>query len=75
MNSRDNERRAFIRGLRELKVKDVPACRKELMEVLGLKTRQSMTAYRNGRMKLDVVKADEIEQIFRKYGVQDCWGL
>ena len=67
--------RAFAKGLRELRVKDVEAARAELMAALGVNTAQSLRNYARGTKKtLDVVKAADIAAIFARYGVTDPWG-
>lgn len=66
--------RAFRKGLQELRVKDVAEARAKIAAVLGVTTKQSMTRYSLGRANLDVVKAAQIAEIFRQYGVENCWG-
>lgn len=66
--------RAFRKGLRQLRVMDAQAARKEIMSVLGVTTKQSFQRYANGKANLDVVKAARIAAVFTKYGVNDCWG-
>ena len=68
--------RAFNEGLRKLRVKDVPEVKAEIMQILGVSTRQSFARYASGRASnLDVTKAARIQEIFSKYGVPDCWGI
>lgn len=66
--------RAFRKGLREIKVGDNAAVREELAAALGVTTRQSLRAYADGTRLLDVEKAARVESVFRKYGVDNCWG-
>ena len=67
--------RAFDKGLRELRVKDVNAARAEIMAALGVNTAQSLRNYARGLKKtLDVEKAAAIAAIFARYGVADPWG-
>lgn len=67
--------RAFRKGLSEVRVKDVPEVKAELMEILGVTTKQSFIRYANGNVaNLDVEKARKIEALFERYGVVDCWG-
>lgn len=79
MNTTDNSNtinaRAFRKGLRELRVADVPAVKERIKAVLGIKTKQSLTRYASGKATLDVVKAARIADIFAEYGVADCWGI
>lgn len=57
-----------------MKVKDVPEVRAGIYSILGVTTKQSFQRYSGGRAKLDVLKALQIEDLFRAYGVTDCWG-
>ena len=67
--------KAFLKGLRELRVKDVEAARAEIMAALGVNTAQSLRNYARGLKKsLDVEKAANIAAIFARYGVADPWG-
>lgn len=67
--------RAFRKGLRELKVKDVQEVREGIYRILGVTTKQSFQRYSGGRaVRLDVLKAQQIEDLFAAYGVADCWG-
>ena len=67
--------RAFRKGLRELKVKDQPQVREAIYRILEVKTKQSFQRYSAGRAKrLDVLKAQQIADLFAAYGVADCWG-
>lgn len=67
--------RAFRKGLAELKVKDVPAVKAGISEILGITTKQSFIRYADGRVaNLDIEKAKRIEELFSSYGVASCWG-
>ena len=71
-----NPSKAFRKGLREIRVKDVPEVRAAIYRILGITTKQSFGYYANGCMvNLDVDKARQIESLFASYGVTDCWGL
>ena len=66
---------AFLRGLKELKVKELPEVRREIMDALGVTTPESFRNYAGGRhARLDVAKARRIEEIFARHGVSNCWG-
>lgn len=67
--------KAFRKGLRELRVKDVAEVRGKLAAILGVTTKQSLAKYSAGRGTLDVEKAAQIERLFKEYGVANCWGL
>lgn len=67
-------KKAFQKGLGEVRVCQLAACRQEIMRVLGVTTLQSLRNYAAGLKKLDVVTASEIELVFQKYGVNEPWG-
>ena len=70
-----NEKRAFAKGLKELRVKDVPVVKAGIMDILGVGTRHSFVRYADGRAEtLDVDKARRIEELFASFGVTDPWG-
>ena len=67
--------RAFRKGLSELRVKDVPAVKAAIRDILGVYTKPSFTRYADGKAKnLDVDKARAIEELFARYGVTQPWG-
>ena len=71
-----NVKRAFAKGMRELRVKDVEQARTAIISILGVTTMQSFRNYANGRVEtLDVEKAKQIEALFASYGVNNPWGL
>ena len=71
-----NPEKAFQRGLREIKVKDQPAVKNALMDILGVSTRQAVRNYANGVVQnLDIDKAMRIAALFESYGVSNPWGL
>ena len=76
MTTTINARKAFRKGLREIKVKDAPDVRAAIFKILGVTTKQSFSNYANGKtVNLDVDKARQIEALFASYGVTDCWGI
>lgn len=71
-----NPDKAFLKGLSELKVKDLPEVREALYIILRVTTPQSFRNYANGKVRnLDVDKARKIEALFAKYGIANPWGL
>ncbi|MBR3591039.1 MAG: hypothetical protein IKK89_04790 [Alistipes sp.] len=70
----NQEIRAFRKGLREMSAR-YDALRSEIMAALGIKNRVSFGQYADGKLKLDVAKAQKIEQVFHKYGIEKPWGL
>lgn len=71
-----NPGKAFMKGLSELKVKDLPIVREALYGILQVNTPQGFRNYANGLVKnLDVDKARQIETLFDSYGVANPWGL
>ena len=75
-NNTSSNPRAFRKGLRGLRVKDVQTVKQTIMGVLGITTPQSFIRYSYGKnQNLDIDKASKIEQVFAAFGVNDCWGL
>jgi len=66
--------KAFRKGLRELRVREVQEVKAELYAVLGINNRTSFVAYADGRQSLPVEKYMGIERVFRAHGIEDCWG-
>lgn len=74
-NNTVSDSRAFLKGLREIKVKDAPEVRRAIFRILGVRSKQAFTYYAKGKAaNLDVLKANQIETLFASYGVTDCWG-
>lgn len=63
---------SFCRGYKNLKKRDIPAARAELMAVLGLKYECSFYAKKKNIVNIPAYMKDEIERIFEKYGVKPC---
>jgi hypothetical protein len=68
-----NDIRAFRKGLLEMENR-YRTLKAEIMQALGIKNRISLMQYADGKVSLDVVKAQAIEQIFHKYGITHPWG-
>lgn len=69
-----NEIRAFRRGLDVMDNTRIEL-RKGLMNILGINTRTGLAAYAAGKMPLDVVKAQKIEELFKQFGIHNPWGF
>lgn len=53
----------------------MPAVKAEIMDILGVTTKQSFIRYADGKVaNLDVEKARKIEAVFAQYGIENCWG-
>lgn len=75
-NNKPTGTRAFQRGLRQLRICDERAAKQEIRNILGVTTNQMLLNYAKGRTAtLDVGKALAIQEVFKRYGVTDCWGL
>lgn len=74
MTNQSTNTKAFLKGLRELRVKDVDAARADIMAALEINNPVSFRNYSKGLTTLDVAKAARIQEIFAKYGVRDPWG-
>ena len=74
--TKPNPDKAFVKGLSELKVKDLPDVREALYKICRVSTPQGFRNYANGKVQnLDVEKARQIEALFAAYGVANPWGL
>lgn len=70
------EKRAFRKGLREIRIKDKAAVYQGIMAILGVSTTASLYNYASGKTRsLYSHEEKEIERLFAEYGVADCWGL
>lgn len=73
--------RAFRKGLAALDMeidaikRKRMALRADLMGALGINNRVSFCHYADGKTKLDKVVAEEVEEVFRKYGIDNPWGF
>lgn len=67
--------RALRKGLREVKAGDVQIVKSHLRRILGVTARNQFALYLDGKMNLDVLKANQIEIMFRQYGVSNPWGF
>lgn len=70
----DIKSKALRKGLREIKVGDNKEFREKLMQTIGCTTRVTLLKYIKGKARLDVVTAQNIEQLFKEYGVVNPWG-
>ena len=66
---------AFKKGLDQVKRKDVKNVKMELMNVLGIKTRWGLDQRILGNVEPRISEAEAIEDVFKKYGINDFWGL
>ena len=74
--TKKNPEKAFLKGLSELKVKDLPEVREALYRILRVTTPQGVRNYANGKVQnLDVDKARQIEALFAALGVTNPWGI
>ncbi len=64
----------FQKGLDNLIVKDLPKVRVMIQKILGINNPVSFRAYRKGEIEPSYSKAQQIEALFRQFGVTDPWG-
>lgn len=77
INSKTNSMEArfsFQKGFGQVKQKDIPAVRQEIMAALGITTRPNWSRRLKGEVVPKVTEAEAIEAIFARYGVKDVWG-
>ena len=46
----------------------------KLMAALGITTRAAFNNYKSGRQRVTFDQAEEIEKIFKAYGIRKIWG-
>lgn len=69
-----NKKFSFKKGYGQIKQKDLPNVRKELMQALGVSNRMSLSQYMRGKIEPKMGQAKAIEQVFAKYGITEVWG-
>lgn len=68
--------KAFLKGMREIRVKDLPEVREALYKICRVSTPQGFRNYANGKVKnLTYERRDQITALFATYGVSSPWGL
>lgn len=65
---------AFIKGMGEVKHKDVGACKAELMAALKITTEPSFTRRKRGQVVPTIEEYMAITRVFSKYGVTEPFG-
>lgn len=69
-----DSRFSFRRGFMQVKNKDLPAVKKEIMSAIGIETRAAWLNRLNGKVEPKVSEAKAIESVFKKYGIINVWG-
>jgi hypothetical protein len=65
---------SFKRGFMQLKQKDAPAVKAEIMAGLGISTRMPWHQRITGKIVPKQSEREYIENVFKKYGIIDVWG-
>jgi hypothetical protein len=65
---------SFKRGFGQIKQKDIPKVRKELMDALGVNTRMSLSMYMRGLTEPRISQAEAVEKVFANYDITEIWG-
>lgn len=65
---------SFKKGWNQLKVGDTSAVRERIMSALGIRYRSSFYYRLNGNCEPTMTEAQQIEAIFREYGITKVWG-
>jgi len=63
-----------MRGWLQVKNGDVDAVRSEIMQVLGLTSREAFRLRLMGKVEPKVSEKEALESVFRKYGIKKIWG-
>ena len=72
---RETKGRGFAAGWQQLRLMDCEAVKNAIMKTLGVTTEASFRLYKTGHLVPDQNEAEEIENIFRTFGVsRDIWG-
>ena len=72
--TKQNENQGFGAGWQQLRLIDTKAVKQEIMQILGVTTEASFHNYKRGRLIPDRLEAEQIENVFRKYGITEIWG-
>lgn len=69
------ERFSFKKGFMQVKQKDAPAAKREIMNAIGITTRVAWATRLNGKVEPRISEAESIAEILSKYGVNgEIWG-
>jgi hypothetical protein len=69
-----NYKEGFNRGYLQLKLKDANEAQKEIWSALGINNRTTFHFYKIGKVECKASQAEEVERVFKKYGITDIWG-
>lgn len=64
----------FGLGWSQITLRDSQEVRDKIMAALKINNRASFCNYRTGRQRVTFEQANEIEKIFKEYGVRKIWG-
>ena len=62
---------SFLKGIRKVKYEDYMPLQNELIEALGIKTKQHYYQKRKRIPNISVQEKEAVEQVFSKYGITD----
>ena len=65
---------AFNKGMAEVASGKKRALTDDLKKALGIKARQTLYQYRDGKQQMSVPQMFAVWQTFARYGVADPWG-
>lgn len=71
----DYHRFAFKKGWRHLRRDEQNVVKSELKKALNINTEMAFYSRMSGRTIPNVIEYEQIERIFNKYNVKQCWGL
>lgn len=69
------EQFAFKKGWGQVTLSAAKACRKDLMDSLGVTTRVAFLNRMKGEVEPKISEVRAIEKVFAKYGIKDVWGM
>lgn len=66
---------SFLKGWNQLRQMDVDAVKEEIMNALGITTAPNFYRRLRGEVEPRVTEHQAIENVFKKYGITEIWGV
>lgn len=71
----ENFGKGYQEGWEQISKRLQPEVKAKIQKILHVYTDVQLNKYRFGRLEMTVSKAVEIECLFKKYGVKNCWNI
>lgn len=72
---KDREKYSFKKGYMQIRKCDVVKFRRECMKILGIKTFTAFYNRMEAKVVPDMYEYEQLTELFKKYGVEDAFGL